>query len=122
VTDRSADAWIARTESYLALQRELAGPELYGLDRSLTALGLVRPEPSPSGAGLDAVRTEIGECRKCGLAGTRTNFVFGTGNPGARLMLVGEAPGEEEDRRGEPFVGEAGRLLDRILASVGFER
>lgn len=71
---------------------------------------------------LDAVRVELGDCQRCGLAGERTKIVYGTGNPNARLVLVGEAPGREEDLKGEPFVGEAGRLLDRILGAMGMRR
>jgi uracil-DNA glycosylase len=119
VIERPAEILIGRAEDYLALQAELAGPELYGLERSLSALGIA---PAAASNGLDAFRSGIEDCRKCGLSGVRTRLVFGAGNPGARLLVVGEAPGDEEDRRGEPFVGEAGRLLDRILASVGFER
>jgi DNA polymerase len=68
------------------------------------------------------VRTDLGDCQRCRLANTRTRLVFGVGNPQARLVLVGEAPGREEDQRGEPFVGEAGRLLDRILFAMGLQR
>ena len=71
---------------------------------------------------LDAIRAELGDCQRCGLAASRTNLVYGVGNPNARLVLVGEAPGREEDRQGEPFVGEAGRLLDRILLAMGMQR
>ena len=62
------------------------------------------------------------DCRRCGLAQTRTNLVFGEGNPHADLMFVGEGPGEVEDQTGRPFVGPAGQLLTQILASVGIER
>jgi len=58
----------------------------------------------------------------CPLKETATNFVFADGAPGAKLMFIGEAPGAEEDRRGIPFVGPAGRLLDRMLAAIGLER
>lgn len=61
-------------------------------------------------------------CTACGLAETRTNVVFGVGDPHARLMLVGEAPGHNEDLRGEPFVGAAGQLLDELLAGIGIAR
>ena len=71
---------------------------------------------------LDAIRLDLGDCQRCGLAGSRTQLVYGVGNPNARLLLVGEAPGREEDLRGEPFVGEAGRLLDRILLAMGMQR
>jgi len=65
---------------------------------------------------------EVQNCTKCSLAERRRTVVFGEGNPQARLMLIGEGPGEEEDRQGRPFVGAAGQLLDRILAAAGFKR
>ena len=71
---------------------------------------------------LDTIRTDLGDCRRCGLAASRTELVYGVGNPNARLVLVGEAPGREEDAKGEPFVGEAGRLLDKILLAMGMQR
>jgi uracil-DNA glycosylase len=61
-------------------------------------------------------------CTTCRLAETRTNVVFGVGDPEARLMLVGEAPGRNEDLRGEPFVGSAGHLLDELLGGIGISR
>ena len=61
-------------------------------------------------------------CRKCRLCEHRTNPVFGVGNRSARLMLIGEGPGEREDALGEPFVGRAGKLLDSMLASIGLDR
>src|SRR5689334_10971780 len=64
---------------------------------------------------LEAVRTELGECTRCKLHRTRTNIVFGVGSPQARLMFVGEAPGEDEDLQGYPFVGKAGQLLTRMI-------
>jgi DNA polymerase len=66
----------------------------------------------------DAVR----DCRLCGLCESRTQTVFGVGNRGARLMVIGEAPGADEDRQGEPFVGRAGILLNAMLRAAGFER
>src|SRR6185369_13522186 len=64
---------------------------------------------------LEALREHIGDCRRCKLAPHRTNLVFGVGNPKARLVFVGEAPGHDEDLRGEPFVGRAGQLLTEII-------
>jgi uracil-DNA glycosylase len=64
----------------------------------------------------------ICECLKCPLGHTRTRFVFGTGNPSATLMVIGEAPGADEDAQGEPFVGRAGQLLNKILEAIGFKR
>jgi DNA polymerase len=71
---------------------------------------------------LDAVREISLGCPRCGLAKTRTHVVFGEGAPNADLMVVGEAPGENEDRQGRPFVGKAGKLLDLLLMSAGFPR
>ncbi|MEW5925667.1 MAG: uracil-DNA glycosylase [Candidatus Zixiibacteriota bacterium] len=62
------------------------------------------------------------ECQKCPLGATRTKFVYGVGNPKANVMFIGEAPGRDEDLRGEPFVGRAGQLLDKILAAINFKR
>ena len=66
-------------------------------------------------ASLEDLRTHIGDCRRCKLAPHRTKIVFGVGNPRARLVFVGEAPGRDEDRQGEPFVGRAGQLLTEII-------
>ncbi len=71
---------------------------------------------------LAAIREKMGDCQRCRLAKTRTNIVFGVGNPEAELMFVGEAPGSEEDKQGEPFVGRAGKLLDKIIQAMGLER
>src|SRR5262249_42964799 len=68
-----------------------------------------------TGTSLGGIREEIGDCRRCKLCEKRTQIVFGVGNPTAELMFVGEGPGEEEDRRGEPFVGRAGQLLTDII-------
>lgn len=74
-------------------------------------------------ADLPALREFIGECTRCKLHSSRTNLVFGTGNPHAELMFVGEAPGADEDLRGEPFVGRAGQLLtDIIERGIGMTR
>ncbi len=64
----------------------------------------------------------VAACRACRLCETRTQTVFGRGNPKARLMIIGEAPGENEDLQGEPFVGRAGALLDTMLSAAGFDR
>lgn len=64
----------------------------------------------------------ICECQKCPLGATRTKFVYGVGNPRADVLFIGEAPGRDEDLKGEPFVGRAGQLLDRILAAIDFTR
>jgi DNA polymerase len=71
--------------------------------------------PMAPGTRLAALAAEAAGCTRCPLAATRTQVVFGVGDPGADLMFVGEAPGREEDLRGEPFVGRSGQLLDRLL-------
>ena len=76
---------------------------------------------SPSPAFLE-LRDVALVCTACRLAETRTNVVFGVGATNAKLMLVGEAPGRNEDLQGEPFVGAAGQLLDELLASIGIQR
>jgi len=74
-------------------------------------------------AALETLRVEvIGDCRRCTLCEERTNVVFGVGHPRARLMFVGEGPGADEDAQGEPFVGRAGQLLDRIIVAMGLSR
>jgi len=71
---------------------------------------------------LEALRSHIGDCHRCPLGFTRTQVVFGVGDEKARVMLVGEAPGKNEDLKGEPFVGAAGQLLNELLAHAGLER
>jgi DNA polymerase len=103
--------------------------------RPLAASLPTRPAAAPASAavlgqrpsGIDtmdwpALRTAVAGCEACGLCQSRTQSVFGVGHPSARWMVVGEAPGEQEDKQGEPFVGRAGQLLDRMLAAVGLTR
>lgn len=83
------------------------------------------PQLAAAGAaGMDwtTLAAAVRECTRCGLCATRTQTVFGTGDVRARLMVIGEAPGAEEDRQGEPFVGRAGQLLNSMLRAAGFER
>ena len=81
--------------------------------------GLQVTDPSPE---FMALREQALSCTACGLAETRNSVVFGVGDPDAKLMFVGEAPGKNEDLQGEPFVGAAGRLLDELLGEIGIER
>ncbi len=87
---------------------------------------LLPTEPKASsasdGLGWDALREAVAGCRACGLCESRTQTVFGTGHRQAGWMVVGEAPGEQEDNLGEPFVGPAGQLLDRMLAALQLTR
>lgn len=103
--------------------------ELYGddfeLDRELLGAVLEPRESKPewkNSSSLTELDEKINQCQKCSLGSKRTNFVFGEGNPAADIVLVGEAPGAEEDRLGRPFVGAAGQLLDKILAAIQLSR
>jgi len=80
------------------------------------------PGPLKGPDELAAFAANVASCTKCALAQGRTQVVFGVGNPEADLMFVGEAPGFHEDKQGKPFVGQAGNLLDRLLAGIGLER
>jgi uracil-DNA glycosylase family 4 len=104
----------------------------------LDALGIVAYEPrratqpaappdapapaDPTVLGWEALAAAVHGCQRCELCESRTQAVFGVGDRRARLMIVGEAPGAEEDRQGEPFVGRAGRLLNAMLRAVGLDR
>ena len=79
-------------------------------------------ETIPSPEGWIPLRAAVSGCTKCGLHKTRTQTVFGVGDENADWMLIGEAPGAEEDRLGDPFVGQAGKLLDNMLAAIGLSR
>lgn len=91
-------------------------------ESALPASGAGPDDLAPSGETLDDIRRDLGECVRCRLGSQRTNLVFGVGNPRARLVFIGEAPGREEDIKGEPFVGEAGQLLTKIIQAMGFAR
>jgi uracil-DNA glycosylase family 4 len=71
---------------------------------------------------LDDIKADLGDCLRCGLGRSRTSLVFGAGASQARIVFVGEAPGRDEDLQGEPFVGEAGQLLTKIIQAMGVER
>ncbi|HET6277838.1 MAG TPA: uracil-DNA glycosylase, partial [Candidatus Polarisedimenticolia bacterium] len=71
---------------------------------------------------LSLIRADLGDCRRCRLHEKRSNIVFGVGDPQARLMFIGEGPGADEDRQGEPFVGRAGQLLTKIIEAIGLRR
>jgi DNA polymerase len=71
---------------------------------------------------LDELETDCKTCHNCGLADTRTNVVFGVGNKNAEIMFIGEAPGQNEDIKGEPFIGRSGMLLDNMLSAINLNR
>jgi len=101
------DVWLARLAPV-----GVAGTEVPGIEVSQTA---VDPDWS-------VLESTVSACTQCSLHQTRTQTVFGVGDPGAQWMIIGEAPGADEDRRGEPFVGKAGQLLNEMLRAVGLSR
>lgn len=125
--------WTDRQQAMLqAMGLRLWAPEGGADGEPLTLTSDVGTEgaataPASAGAAVamldwPALRAAVADCRACTLCETRTQTVFGVGHPRAHWMVVGEAPGEQEDLKGEPFVGAAGRLLDRMLAALGLTR
>jgi DNA polymerase len=111
--ERMLEAFAA-AKSFLKQQVELGFDEVYAQVKA--------KEKSGAPKSLDDFCDKIRNCTKCELGYSRNNFVFGAGDPQADLMLIGEAPGREEDLQGEPFVGAAGKLLDKMLKAIHFER
>jgi uracil-DNA glycosylase len=99
------DVWVPRGESGGEAEPAVSGP--------------AAAADAPAAMDWQALREAVADCTRCALCETRTQTVFGVGNPDADWMIIGEAPGAEEDRRGEPFVGRAGKLLDEMLRAVG---
>ena len=109
--------------SRTALARLQDAPAADSLREASTSPIGRRPQLRNKADLLGAIRERVEVCTKCGhLACSRTQTVFGVGNPDADLMFIGEAPGADEDQQGEPFVGRAGQLLTRILKAMNFER
>jgi len=112
------------TSEILRLTREAFGqrletePGLQIFDANIPPL----EPPKSSYQDLASFEQAICECQKCPLGKTRTKFVFGVGSPTADIMFIGEAPGRDEDLKGEPFVGRAGQLFDKILAAIHTSR
>lgn len=98
---------IESIKAYIKLEKEAGVSEHY----------FTRPP-----ADMGTLKTEVSLCEKCGLSKTRKNVVFGDGSSSAKLMFVGEAPGEDEDIQGLPFVGRAGQLLTKIIEAMGLKR
>ena len=129
------------TEIAAELRRHLAWQEADGsrlIWKDPNVVGVAAPQPLIAKAAapiavvaraevgarrtLDEIRSELGDCRRCKLCGGRTQIVFGSGNPRAELMFVGEAPGADEDKQGQPFVGKAGQLLTKMIEAMKFTR
>ena len=103
------------------IQRVRTAPQLSGVDSSGVDSSSVQAAATSKGS-LEQQAATVAECRDCDLCETRNMTAFGVGDPSADLLLVGDAPAEEEDRCGEPFVGPAGQLLDRMIAALGLSR
>ncbi len=104
----------------------MAGEGCSGFDCSQETLKIIdgwgKNRPFVSCDDLEEIRRDLGDCRRCKLCAERTNIVFGTGNPAAKLVFVGEGPGYDEDQKGEPFVGKAGQLLTKIIEAMNLAR
>mgnify|MGYP005838140795 CR=1 FL=1 len=123
---------ISSVREYLALQklqgiRSVPCPSARQVNQQSDKEPARSNEQAPIPAGmklqhLQALRNEMGDCTRCRLHSARQNIVFGVGNPNARLVFVGEAPGADEDVQGEPFVGKAGQLLTCIIEAINLKR
>ena len=105
--------------------RGLAASGYHGFDctpQSLEKIEQWGQGPKYFANTLEDIRADLGDCQRCRLAGGRNKIVFGAGNPGAKLVFVGEGPGFEEDQQGLPFVGPAGQLLTRIIEAIKLDR
>lgn len=98
------------------MQRDSAAPKASPQENA------VRDDSQAGTVGWAELRQRVAACTRCVLHKSRTQTVFGTGSENASWMIIGEAPGAEEDRRGEPFVGRAGKLLDEMLRAIGLQR
>ena len=116
------DVWVSRRPVTAPLPEvQVSEPEI----SSPVPTVVVPPIAVPTPTGVttwESLRAEVLACTKCALHGSRTQGVFGVGSREAQWLVVGEAPGAEEDRRGEPFVGRAGHLLDAMLKAIGLSR
>jgi DNA polymerase len=123
------EGFIAILDELTQTLRQMAEAGLQALDCSTGSRETIttwgsrrRPACAARAETLADIRTHLGDCQRCKLCRSRTRIVFGAGNPQARLMFIGEGPGQEEDRAGEPFVGAAGQLLNRIIAAIKLRR
>ncbi len=118
------ETWTLRGPATAAVEPVGAPVSRQGERREAAAREAAPREAAPREAGYDwqQLRERVAACTRCGLSATRTQTVFGVGNPQAEWLVVGEAPGAEEDRQGEPFVGRAGQLLNAMLRAIGLKR
>ena len=115
--------WVRRSVLRAARQEQPSPATAAPAAPAETTSTAATPGAAPSASAvLDAIDAQVRACRRCALHQARTHTVFGVGRPDADCMFIGEAPGAEEDARGEPFVGRAGKLLDAMLAAIGLQR
>jgi len=103
-----------------ALPIAATGPAAF--EEAGSANGMMAAGETTAVETLEDIRNDLGDCRRCLLCKTRKNLVFGVGSRSAKVLFVGEAPGRDEDLQGEPFVGEAGQLLTKMIKAMGYER
>ncbi len=121
---------VSHVQKFLMQEQDLFGNIIYpSSERGGAKKGSKEPivsdypaEPWASTTSLTELNSTICQCQKCSLGATRIKFVFGVGNPNADIVLIGEAPGADEDAQGEPFVGRAGQLLNKILEAIHLKR
>ncbi len=97
-------------------------PRITSVSETTGPIPFVSASASPTAASIEELRVELERFEGCPLKTTAMNTVFADGNPSAPIMFIGEAPGEDEDRQGRPFVGVSGKLLDQMLAAIGLDR
>ncbi|MCG3205280.1 MAG: hypothetical protein KCHDKBKB_01999 [Elusimicrobia bacterium] len=135
IQNRRPGTLLGRTDTLISIMPVRTDQDHYGTVRDPGSDGDENLDPGQRLAGatasneedpasrLEILRTEtIGDCHLCPLGDTRVKLVFGVGNPAAKVMFIGEGPGYDEDRKGEPFVGKAGQLLDKIMGAIGLDR
>ena len=116
------DAWVPRVRLPLAGKAAAAVALPAEPANGQPAASLAQAAPAQVEDSWQGLRTEVAACRRCGLCEGRTQTVFGVGDTAARWLVIGEAPGEQEDLAGEPFVGPAGQLLDKMLLAIDLPR
>ena len=121
-TNKDLKDVIDSVKAYIELDRASGISEFFVDQKNSDGVKLTACGLKPTSNDLKSLQREVSNCKRCSLHKTRRNIVFGSGNPEAELMFVGEAPGEDEDRQGLPFVGRAGQLLTKIIEAMGLKR